>query len=46
MGCIELASAGTGKIRKCYDFIYVDKHDDGTCTRARSRNDSFFCIKR
>lgn len=29
-------------MRKRYGFIYVDKHDDGTGTLARSRKDSFF----
>ena len=41
-GCIDLVSAGTGEMRKRYGFIYVDKHDDGTGTLARSRKDSFF----
>ncbi len=41
-GPIDLVSAGTGEMRKRYGFIYVDKHDDGTGTLARSRKDSFF----
>ena len=41
-GPIDLVSAGTGEMRKRYGFIYVDKHDDGTGTMARSRKDSFF----
>ena len=41
-GCIDLVSASTGEMRKRYGFIYVDKHDDGTGTLARSRKDSFF----
>ena len=36
-GCIDLVSASTGEMRKRYGFIYVDKHDDGTGTLARSR---------
>jgi 6-phospho-beta-glucosidase len=45
-GCIDLVSAGTGEMRKRYGFIYVDKHDDGTGTMARSRKDSFFWYKK
>ncbi|MFR3452101.1 MAG: family 1 glycosylhydrolase [Collinsella sp.] len=41
-GCIDLVSASTGEMRKRYGFIYVDKHDDGTGTLARSRKVSFF----
>ncbi len=41
-GPIDLVSAGTGEMRKRYGFIYVDKHDDGTGTYARSRKDSFY----
>lgn len=40
-GPIDLVSAGTGEMRKRYGFIYVDKHDDGSGTLARSRKDSF-----
>jgi 6-phospho-beta-glucosidase len=45
-GCIDLVSAGTGEMRKRYGFIYVDKHDDGTGTLARSRKDSFDWYKK
>ncbi len=45
-GPIDLVSAGTGEMRKRYGFIYVDKHDDGSGTLARSRKDSFFWYKR
>ena len=45
-GCIDLVSAGTGEMRKRYGFIYVDKHDDGTGTLARSRKDSFYWYKK
>ena len=45
-GPIDLVSAGTGEMRKRYGFIFVDKHDDGTGTLARSRKDSFFYYKK
>lgn len=45
-GCIDLVSASTGEMEKRYGFIYVDKHDDGTGTLARSRKDSFFWYKK
>jgi 6-phospho-beta-glucosidase len=40
-GPIDLVSAGTGELAKRYGFIYVDKHDDGSGTNARSRKKSF-----
>ena len=33
-------------MRKRYGFIYVDKHDDGTGTLARSKKDSFYWYKK
>jgi 6-phospho-beta-glucosidase len=45
-GPIDLVSAGTGEMRKRYGFIYVDKHDDGTGTLARSRKKSFWWYKK
>ena len=39
---IDMVSTSTGEMKKRYGFIYVDKHDDGTGTLARSRKDSFF----
>ena len=45
-GPIDLVSAGTGEMRKRYGFIYVDKHDDGSGTNARSRKDSFFAYQK
>ena len=45
-GPIDLVSASTGEMRKRYGFIYVDKHDDGTGTMARSKKDSFFWYKK
>ena len=41
-GCLDCVSFTTGEYRKRYGFIYVDKHDDGTGTQARSRKKSFF----
>ena len=46
VGCIDLVSAGTREMRKRYGFIYVDKHDDGTGTMARSKKDSFYWYKK
>jgi 6-phospho-beta-glucosidase len=40
-GCIDLVSFTTGEYKKRYGFIYVDLHDDGTGTGARSRKQSF-----
>lgn len=45
-GPIDIVSAGTGELAKRYGFIYVDKHDDGTGTLARSRKDSFYAYQR
>lgn len=45
-GPIDLVSAGTGEMRKRYGFIYVDKHDDGSGTMARSKKDSFYWYKK
>ena len=41
-GCIDCVSFTTGEYKKRYGFIYVDKHDDGTGTMARSKKKSFF----
>ncbi|WP_437612380.1 6-phospho-beta-glucosidase [Erwinia sp. V71] len=40
-GCIDCVSFTTGQYSKRYGFIYVDKHDDGTGSMARSRKKSF-----
>ena len=40
-GCIDLVSFTTGEYKKRYGFIYVDLHDDGSGTGARSRKQSF-----
>ena len=45
-GPLDLVSNGTGEMRKRYGFIFVDKHDDGTGTLARSRKDSFYYYQR
>lgn len=41
-GCIDLVSFTTGEMKKRYGFIYVDKHDDGSGSLARSRKQSFY----
>ncbi len=38
----ELCIIHDRRIRKRYGFIYVDKHDDGSGTMARSRKKSFY----
>jgi 6-phospho-beta-glucosidase len=40
-GCIDCVSFTTGEYRKRYGFIYVDKHDDGSGSQARSKKQSF-----
>ena len=45
-GPIDLVSAGTGEMRKCYGFIFVDKYDDGTGDYGRRRKDSFFAYQK
>ncbi len=40
-GCIDCVSFTTGQYSKRYGFIYVDKHDDGSGTMARSKKKSF-----
>ena len=39
---IDLISAGTGEMKKRYGFIYVDKQEDGSGTRKRTRKKSFY----
>ena len=46
MGCIDCVSFTTGEYRKRYGFIYVDKHDDGSGTMARSKKKSFHWYKK
>ena len=45
-GCIDLASASTGEMKKRYGFIYVDKDNEGNGTLDRYRKDSFWWYKR
>lgn len=40
-GPIDLVSASKAELSKRYGFIYVDRHDDGTGTTARSKKKSF-----
>ncbi|MBF4433016.1 6-phospho-beta-glucosidase [Vibrio anguillarum] len=41
-GCIDCVSFTTGEYKKRYGFIYVDKHDDGSGSMARSKKKSFY----
>ena len=45
-GCIDLVSNADGEMAKRYGFVYVDKHDDGTGTMARSKKKSFHWYKK
>ena len=45
-GCIDLVSASTGEMKKRYGMIYVDKHNDGSGTLARSKKDSYYWYKK
>lgn len=45
-GCIDCVSFTTGEMKKRYGFIYVDKQNDGTGTKKRSRKDSFAWYKK
>lgn len=40
-GPIDLISASKAEMSKRYGFIYVDRHDDGTGSFARSKKESF-----
>ncbi len=40
-GPIDSVSASKAELSKRYGFIYVDRHDDGTGTTARSKKKSF-----
>ena len=44
-GPIDLVSASKAELSKRYGFIYVDRHDDGTGTLARSKKKSFSWYK-
>ncbi|EDX9485148.1 6-phospho-beta-glucosidase [Salmonella enterica] len=41
-GPIDLVSASKAELSKRYGFIYVDRHDDGSGTLARSKKKSFY----
>lgn len=45
-GCIDLVSASTAQMGKRYGFVYVDRNDDGSGTRARYRKKSFDWYRR
>lgn len=45
-GPIDIVSAGTGEMKKRYGFVYVDRHNDGTGTLARSKKDSYEWMKK
>jgi 6-phospho-beta-glucosidase len=45
-GCIDCVSFTTGQYSKRYGFIYVDKHDDGSGSFARSKKQSFDWYRR
>lgn len=40
-----MVSATTGKMKKRYGFIYVDKHDDGTGDLSRKPKASYYWYK-
>ncbi|EOC0012275.1 glycoside hydrolase family 1 protein [Cronobacter turicensis] len=44
-GPIDLVSASKAELSKRYGFIYVDRHDDGSGTLARTRKKSFYWYK-
>ncbi|MTD38315.1 family 1 glycosylhydrolase [Erwinia sp. CPCC 100877] len=45
-GCIDLAAASTGEMRKRYGFVYVDADDLGNGTYNRYKKDSFYWYKK
>ena len=45
-GPIDVVSAGTGEMKKRYGFVYVDRHNDGSGTLARSKKESYEWYKR
>lgn len=44
-GCIDLAAASTGEMKKRYGFVYVDADDLGNGTYKRYKKDSFYWYK-
>ena len=45
-GPIDLVSASTAELSKCYGFIYVDRNDDGSGSLARYKKKSFAWYKK
>ncbi|KRL77391.1 aryl-phospho-beta-D-glucosidase BglA [Lactobacillus delbrueckii subsp. indicus DSM 15996] len=45
-GPIDLVSAGTGQMDKCYGFIYVNKNDQGVGDLSRTPKDSYYWYKK
>ncbi len=45
-GPIDLVSAGTGQMDKCYGFIYVNKNDQGVGDLSRTPKDSHYWYKK
>lgn len=45
-GCIDLVSASTGEMSKRYEFIYVDKDNEGNGTLERRKKKSFYWYKK
>lgn len=45
-GCIDLAAASTGEMKKRYGFVYVDVDDKGNGTYNRYKKDSFHWYKK
>jgi len=43
---IDLVSASTGEMSKCYGLIYVDKNDDRSGILNRTPKDSFYWYKK
>ena len=45
-GCIDLAAASTGEMKKRYGLVYVDSDDHGNGSFRRYRKDSFYWYKK
>ena len=45
-GPIDVVSAGTGKMKKRYGFVYVDRNNDGSGTLARSKKNSYDWVRK
>lgn len=44
-GCIDVISAATGEMPKCYGLVYVDKDDERKGSLDRFRKNLFVGIK-